>query len=93
MASFQVQIGKETFECRGEDKQWILGKVRVSEGKKTKGEESFEALSFYSDTPGLFKALCEKKLRLSDAETLTDLQIELKKIKDELSGMYDTAMK
>jgi hypothetical protein len=88
MSSFEIGIGRETWEVRGEEKQWVLGKMK----KPKKGEPYFEPIAYYSDTAQLFKGLVEKKLRTSDAEGIIGLQMELKKIRDEVMGLYSTTM-
>jgi hypothetical protein len=90
MASFQVTIGKTLWEARGEDKQWVLYRFKKVKKKDKKEGDDWLVIGFYPTLAGLIHVLFEKKIRGSEAKTLTEIQMEMKKIKDELAGMYDT---
>ena len=85
-----VMIGKKEMFIRGEDKQWTLGKMVQSTDKETSEvTEAYHAELFWASTEGMIKGVLEKKLRASDANTLSELQDSLRRAKDELRGLYD----
>lgn len=90
MIKIPISIGSADWEIRSEEKQWTLGRLRITETGKTKGEEAFIPEGFYSNLHGVIHGALEQKLRHSDATTLTDLQIELKRAVEELKGLYET---
>ena len=92
-----VMIGKKAMFIRGEDKQWSVGKMTTVNKKDKQGviigqEEVFTGEAFYSTLEGMIRGVLEKKLRSADANSLTELQQELRVAKDELKGMYDTCL-
>lgn len=54
-----------------------------------KGEAQYKQIRFYSTLKGLIDGLFEMKVRKEDARSLTDLQFNIKRIKEELLGIYD----
>ena len=90
MVQIPIKIGKEKWEIRSDERNWVLGKlVTVQEGK-TKGQTNFVPWGWYSDLHGVAHGALEKKLKLSDAKTLQELQMILRESKDELKGLYET---
>lgn len=85
----KVIVGTEEYFLKGDKECWAFGKK--VKNKKAEGGSQFSAEFYYSSTEGMIKALLEKKLRASEANTLTELKIALEKAKDELSGMYDVS--
>jgi hypothetical protein len=90
MVRIPIKVGKADWEIRSEEKQWVLGRIRVVETGKTKGETQFVPEGFYSSLKGVLDGAFEHKLRNSDAESLTDLLIQHKKANEELKGLYET---
>jgi len=90
MVQIPIKIGKENWEIRSDERNWVLGKVNVVQEGKTKGSVHFVPWGWYSDLHGVAHTTLERKLKLSDAKTLQEIQMELKKSKDELKGLYET---
>lgn len=84
----KLMVGNKEMFIRGDSKQWVIGKMVHD---KKKGKDSFVGESFYSSTEGMVRGALELKLRTSDANSLSELQQNLKTIKDELRGLYDTS--
>ena len=81
----EVQIGKETHIVTSDNKNWIVSKAAIDKN----GKPTLKHHSFYSSVDGLIKGLFEYKLKASDYNSLTDLMMNVRKICDELSGMFD----
>jgi uncharacterized protein YqfB (UPF0267 family) len=91
MASFDIVVGKKTLTVKGDSKQWTIGENVVQSKTEDKGVK-FNPVGHYSSTAGMMNGLAEMKLRQSDAEDIMGIQIELKKIRDEIMGLYSPNM-
>lgn len=89
MIRISLDGGGELF-IKGEDRQWVVGKVGLH---KKSGKETFDGDSYYSSIEGMIKGVCERKVRLSEMNSITDLRMNLRNAMDELKGLFDTTYK
>lgn len=89
MIQIPIKVGTRDYELRADEKNWIFGRLtEVMEGK-SKGTISFTPESFFSDLSGALRGIAERKLKASDATSLTELQMAVRKVNDELKGLYE----
>ena len=87
----KFMVGEKEMFIKGEGKNWEIGKINSITDKETgKVRENFAVIGYYSTLGGVMTGALEMKLKAADVNSLLELQMELKKAKDELLGMYDT---
>ena len=87
-SSIPIQVGGRQYFIKSDSRQWMCGEYKQVQ-YKGKTVDRFFGKWHCSSLAGLFSILVEKKLRLSDYNSITDLQKNLEKIREEMQGMYD----
>ena len=85
-----VMIGHKEYHIGCDRYNFILGILNDTEIKKNgeMGKTFNEDASFYSNLESLMIALQKRKLKNLPSKTLNDLQVNIKKSKDVVIGLY-----
>ena len=86
----EIQVGKKTYQLHGSDQCVELRRLRQRKKKGSNGSEPvWEAFKWYSTLGSAFDHLLEMKVRASEATTLAELHLTIKRSKEELMGLYE----
>jgi len=88
-----IEIDGKEYAIQADSSSWIIAEKMIRKNKETKEEEIYyNGRWFYGKIETLLNNLLERKLRKSDAQTLAELQSNLKAIRNELKQAWDTGI-
>jgi len=88
-----IEIDGKEYAIQADSSSWIIAEKMIMKNKETKEEEIYyNGRWFYGKIETLLNNLLERKLRKSDAQTLAELQSNLKAIRNELKQAWDTGI-
>ena len=85
MIKIPIDINGKEKLIIADEKQWMVGKY-----VKSGDSQKFVADAYLSSVEGLMRYLFETKLRAADANSLGELQMVVKQVRDDLAGIYET---
>ena len=87
MLNIAIDIGGKEYRIQSDRYNFMI--ARMYHNKKTDTIE-WQPFQFYSTLSSLFENLLQLKLRASDATSIAELNINVKRYRDEIQGAYET---
>jgi phage tail protein X len=87
MLNIAIDIGGKEYRVQSDSYNFMI--CRMYHNKKTDTVD-WKPIKFYGNLSSLFEDLLRLKLRASDATSIAELAINMKRYRDEIQGAYET---